>query len=194
MIKSSHRAVGAGLVLSLATALLAFGVSVQTPSAAAVEQPPTTMNLAAAQVPATKIAADSTVAIATAVKPKLSTITVTRTKSTANANTTSGTSGSTQTSTRAAKTVRRASTTSELSQARSILTGLIARYPIIKGATVTMGSTPSNYQAVCYYKSGHIVLNPNHTASLSTILNHEVWHIIDWRDNGRIDWGENIPR
>jgi hypothetical protein len=22
---------------------------------------------------------------------------------------------------------------------------------------------------------------------------HEIWHIIDWRDNGRIDWGENVP-
>jgi hypothetical protein len=20
-----------------------------------------------------------------------------------------------------------------------------------------------------------------------------VWHVIDWRDNGRIDWGESVP-
>ena len=22
---------------------------------------------------------------------------------------------------------------------------------------------------------------------------HEIWHTIDWRDNGVIDWGENVP-
>ena len=48
-------------------------------------------------------------------------------------------------------------------------------------------------QAIAYYKSGRIVISPSHTASLSRILNHEVWHIIDYRDNGVIDWGENIP-
>ncbi len=85
------------------------------------------------------------------------------------------------------------STTSELSQARAILAGLIARHPILRGTTVTIGTTPGGYQAVSYYKSGRIVVNPNHTASLSRILNHEIWHIIDWRDNGRIDWGENVP-
>ncbi len=57
---------------------------------------------------------------------------------------------------------------------------------------MSFGDT-KGYQAICYYKSGRIVINPNHTASLSRILNHEVWHIIDWRDNGRIDWGENVP-
>lgn len=81
----------------------------------------------------------------------------------------------------------------ELSQAKSILAGLIARYPILAGTTVSFGSTPGGAQAVAYYMSGRIIINPNHTASLSTLLNHEVWHVIDWRDNGRIDWGENIP-
>ncbi|MDI6843382.1 MAG: hypothetical protein QMC94_03160 [Anaerosomatales bacterium] len=80
----------------------------------------------------------------------------------------------------------------ELAEARRILAGLIAKYPILKGTTVSFGDT-KGYQAICYYKSGRIVINPNHTASLSRILNHEVWHIIDWRDNGRIDWGENVP-
>lgn len=84
------------------------------------------------------------------------------------------------------------SSVDELSEARRILAGLIAKYPILKGATVSFGDT-KGYQAICYYKSGRIVINPNHTASLSRILNHEVWHIIDWRDNGRIDWGENVP-
>jgi len=85
-----------------------------------------------------------------------------------------------------------ATSTDELAEARRILAGLIAKYPILKGTTVSFGDT-KGYQAICYYRSGRIVINPNHTVSLSRILNHEVWHVIDWRDNGRIDWGENVP-
>ena len=85
------------------------------------------------------------------------------------------------------------STTGELGEAKAILAGLIKKYPILKGTTVTIGTTPGGYQAVAYYKSGRIIISPKHTASLSRILNHEIWHIIDWRDNGRIDWGENVP-
>jgi hypothetical protein len=81
----------------------------------------------------------------------------------------------------------------ETAQARAILAGLIAQHPTLQGVTVSMGETPGGYQAVAYYESGRILVNPNHTASLSRILNHEVWHIIDWRDNGVIDWGENVP-
>ena len=81
---------------------------------------------------------------------------------------------------------------SELSQARSILSGLIAKHPILKGTTVSFGDA-RGYQAIALYTSGRIIISPSHTASLSRILNHEVWHIIDWRDNGRIDWGENVP-
>lgn len=82
---------------------------------------------------------------------------------------------------------------SELAQARAILAGLIRKHSILKGTTVTIGSTPGGYQAVAYYQSGRIVISPNHKASLTTILNHEVQHIIDWRDNGKIDWGEKVP-
>lgn len=87
----------------------------------------------------------------------------------------------------------RPSSGSELAQARAILAGLIRKYPILKGTTVKIGDTPGDYQAVAYYQSGRIVVSPDHKASLQKILNHEVWHIIDWRDNGRIDWGENVP-
>ncbi|MCE5204118.1 MAG: hypothetical protein ABFC80_08210 [Coriobacteriales bacterium] len=80
----------------------------------------------------------------------------------------------------------------ELSQAQAILRGLIAKYPILAGSTVSIGDA-KGYQAICYYRSGRIVISSTHTASLSRILNHEVWHIIDWRDNGVIDWGENVP-
>jgi hypothetical protein len=81
---------------------------------------------------------------------------------------------------------------SELAQAQSILAGLVAQHPILKGTTVEFGDA-RGYQAIAYYQSGRIVISPTHTASLNTILNHEIWHIIDWRDNGRIDWGENVP-
>lgn len=80
----------------------------------------------------------------------------------------------------------------KLAQAQSILSGLIAKYPILAGTTVTIGDA-RGYQAIAYYQSGRIVVSKSHTASLSTILNHEVWHIIDWRDNNKIDWGENVP-
>lgn len=81
----------------------------------------------------------------------------------------------------------------ELARARSILASQIAKHPILKGATVSFGDA-RGYQAIAYYGSGRIVISPNHTASLERIIAHEVWHIIDWRDNGKIDWGENVPR
>ncbi|MBN2247954.1 MAG: hypothetical protein JW733_04580 [Coriobacteriia bacterium] len=80
----------------------------------------------------------------------------------------------------------------ETAQARSILAGYIARYPALAGTTVSFGDA-QGYQAICYYKSGRIVISPTHTASLDRIIGHEIWHVIDWRDNGVIDWGENVP-
>ena len=81
---------------------------------------------------------------------------------------------------------------SSQADAQAILNRYIAKYPILKGATVTFGDA-KGYQAICYYKSGRIVISPTHTRSLETIIGHEIWHIIDWRDNGVIDWGENVP-
>ncbi|MDO8915939.1 MAG: hypothetical protein Q7W16_07655 [Coriobacteriia bacterium] len=82
---------------------------------------------------------------------------------------------------------------SELTQAQSILASLRSRYPrYLSGATVSIGSA-KGYQAISYYTSGRIVISPTHRASLERILAHEIWHIIDWRDNGRIDWGERVP-
>lgn len=80
----------------------------------------------------------------------------------------------------------------ELSRARSILAGLISRHPILAGTTVEFGDA-KGYQAIAYYKSGRIVISSSHTASLDRILSHEIWHVIDWRDNGVIDWGESVP-
>lgn len=96
----------------------------------------------------------------------------------------------------AARTTTRSTKSSggELAKARAILASMIARYPILAGSTVSIGKTPGGYQAVAYYKSGRILISTTHTASLDRIIRHEAWHIIDWRDNGRIDWGENVPR
>lgn len=94
--------------------------------------------------------------------------------------------------TRKTTTTTSAAPVDENAQAQAILAGLIAKYPILAGTTVSFGDAKGS-QAIAYYKSGRIVISPTHTASLSRILNHEVWHIIDWRDNGVIDWGENVP-
>lgn len=81
----------------------------------------------------------------------------------------------------------------DLRRAQEVLTDLKARYTGLEGVTVQMGETPKNEQAVAYYEDGEIVISPTHTASITDILAHEVWHVIDWRDNGRIDWGESLP-
>lgn len=80
----------------------------------------------------------------------------------------------------------------ETAQARAILAGYISRYPSLAGTTVSFGDA-QGHQAICYYKSGRIVISKTHTSSLERIIGHEVWHVIDWRDNGVIDWGENVP-
>mgnify|MGYP007057173464 CR=1 FL=1 len=85
------------------------------------------------------------------------------------------------------------SSADKLAQARSILASRVRTYPILAGATVEIGDTRGNPQAIVYYKSGRIIINANHTVSLERIIDHEIWHIIDWRDNGQIDWGEQVP-
>jgi len=86
-----------------------------------------------------------------------------------------------------------ASSSGGIAEARAILARYVSTYPILQGTTVNFGDTRGNPQAIVYYKSGRIMINPNHTVSLERIVAHEVWHIIDWRDNGQINWGENIP-
>lgn len=80
----------------------------------------------------------------------------------------------------------------EEARARAILAGLIAKYPILKGTTVSIGDA-RGYQAIAFYQSGRIVISRTHTATLERILGHEIWHIIDYRDNGKINWGESVP-
>jgi hypothetical protein len=58
---------------------------------------------------------------------------------------------------------------------------------------VSLGTTPKGEQATALYTQGRIVLSRDHSVDVRTVLSHEIWHIIDWRDNGRLDWGENLP-
>ncbi|MBE0476127.1 MAG: hypothetical protein IBX62_03400 [Coriobacteriia bacterium] len=78
-------------------------------------------------------------------------------------------------------------------RAQRLLDRYIERYPILEGVTVEYGPTPGGAQAVAFYRQGRIVVDPGHVASIERIMAHEIWHVIDWRDNGRIDWGENVP-
>lgn len=81
----------------------------------------------------------------------------------------------------------------ETVRAQVVLASLAAKYDYLDGVTVSMGYTPKGEQAVAYYSEGQIVIDLAHEASIDDILGHEVWHIIDWRDNGRLDWGEYLP-
>jgi hypothetical protein len=78
-------------------------------------------------------------------------------------------------------------------RADEILRELASTYEYLDGVTVRMGSTPNGEEAVAYYTRGEIVISTQRTVDIDKILEHEVWHIIDWRDNGRLDWGENLP-
>lgn len=195
-------AVGLAIVVALTWApVYAAGVSAASAESGS-SQAPFTPNVGAA-APAAKFAESETPAAGSATLvsalPKRSApvpkavpkVAASRsTRSTARVSTVRRTTTVRATST----STRSSSGGSELSRARAILRSLIAAHPILAGSTVSIGRTPGGYQAVCYYKSGRILVSPTHTAPLRTIMNHEVWHIIDWRDNGRIDWGEAVPR
>lgn len=86
----------------------------------------------------------------------------------------------------AVKTSSRSST-SELSRARRILARYIARYPILRGVQVYIRDCPNNWQGCAYYKQGVILIDPDHTAPLESIIAHEVQHILDWRSDHDID-------
>ncbi len=83
--------------------------------------------------------------------------------------------------------------TADAREANEVLGDLKSRYRHLSGVTVSMGTTPRGEQAVAYYTEGRIVINRAHTVSIDKILDHEIWHVIDWRDNGRLDWHENLP-
>ena len=78
-------------------------------------------------------------------------------------------------------------------RANELLDDLKAKYRNLDGVTVTLGVTPRGEQAVAYYTESRIVISRTHSVSIDKILAHEIWHIIDWRDNGQLDWSENLP-
>lgn len=80
----------------------------------------------------------------------------------------------------------------DLTRARQALSEQITAHPILKGTTVVLGDA-KGHQAIAYYETGHIVIDTAHSVQVETLIAHEVWHVIDWRDNQTIDWGENVP-
>jgi len=78
-------------------------------------------------------------------------------------------------------------------RAQVVLKGLAETYKDLDNVTVSMGATPKGEEAVSYYTVDQILIDKDHTVSIEKILAHEVWHIIDWHDNGRLDWGEDLP-
>jgi hypothetical protein len=87
----------------------------------------------------------------------------------------------------------RAKEQAELRHANVVLATLQRTYRGLDGVTLRIDPTPNDAQAVAYYTQSEIVISPDHVASIDKILAHEVWHVIDWRDNGRLDWGEDLP-
>ncbi len=88
---------------------------------------------------------------------------------------------------------RSAAEARDLQQAKRVLAKLQKRYRYLDGITLRIDPTPQDRQAVAYYTDGEIVISPDHVATIDKILAHEVWHVIDWRDNGHLDWGEDLP-
>lgn len=84
-------------------------------------------------------------------------------------------------------TQRAGSTVSEAALAQSILAGYISRYPILRGVQVYIRDCPNNWQGCAYYRQGIILIDPDHTAPLSSIIAHEVQHILDYRQDNDID-------
>lgn len=80
-----------------------------------------------------------------------------------------------------------------LARAYAALETLNRTYRYLDDVTIEGGTPPRGKQAVSFYTEGRIVIGADHSASVESIMMHEVWHIIDWRDNGRIDWAEDVP-
>jgi len=81
----------------------------------------------------------------------------------------------------------------DLQKAEALLATLQAKYRHLDGLSVSIAPTPAGEQAVAYYTDGEIIISPDRSATIQRILAHEIWHVIDWRDNGRLDWGEDLP-
>lgn len=81
----------------------------------------------------------------------------------------------------------------EQDEAERLLREQVRLHPALEGTTVEFGDA-RGHQAISMYTLGRIIIDEHHGVPLERIIEHEVWHVIDWRDNGRIDWGEDVPR
>ena len=54
----------------------------------------------------------------------------------------------------------------------------------VSDTSIAYGDT-HGYEAISYYKTGYIVINPNHTYSLYTLVAHEINHIVAYRESGK---------
>jgi hypothetical protein len=77
---------------------------------------------------------------------------------------------------------------SKLARAQQILAFQIAKNPILIGTNVYIKDCSNNWQACAFYQAGIILIDPDHKASLEEIISHECNHIIDWRQDGDIDY------
>lgn len=188
MTRKTHRTVRLSLTVAGASValLLTMGFTPAANAAASADTGSFSSKLAPVST-TTVVVADSGSAAFSATSAHVRSATTLPTQRQASAFSGGSSSSSSSTATRSGT-----APSSESAQAQAILAGYVAKYPILQGATVSFGDA-KGYQAICYYRSGRIVISPTHTASLERIIRHEIGHIIDWRDNGVIDWGENIP-
>lgn len=79
----------------------------------------------------------------------------------------------------------------ELVAAQQILDKQIIKNPILKGTTIFIRDCPNNWQGCAFYELGIIWIDPDHRAPLEEIVIHECNHIIDWREDGDIDYDDS---
>ncbi len=63
------------------------------------------------------------------------------------------------------------------------LWGVLASFGV-PGTSIAYGNT-YGYEAISYYRTGYIVINPNHTYDLYTLVAHEINHIVAYRESGK---------
>jgi hypothetical protein len=80
---------------------------------------------------------------------------------------------------------------SELGAARHLLDLQVLRNPILKGTSIFIKDCPNNWQGCAFYELGIIWIDPDHKAPLEEIVVHECNHIIDWREDGDIDYDDS---
>lgn len=78
----------------------------------------------------------------------------------------------------------------EQRRAEQILSYYIKKYPILAGVKIYVRDCPNNWEGCAYYTKGIILVDPDHKHTLEEIIAHEVRHIIDWREDNKIDYND----